>query len=88
MPRKPRIEYSGAFYHVIARGNQKQRIFKDAADFQKYLLLLTVYKNRTGSRVYGYILMNNHVHLLVEIRDIPLSKFMQGLNQTYTMYTE
>jgi len=86
MPRKPRIEYAGAFYHVIARGNQKQRIFKDAADFQKYLLLLTVYKNRTGSRVYTYILMNNHIHLLIETRDIPLSKFMQGLNQTYTMY--
>ncbi len=86
MPRKPRIEYNGAFYHVIARGNQKQRIFKDAADFQKYLLLLTVYKNRTGCRVYAYVLMNNHVHLLVESKDIPLSKFMQGLNQTYTMY--
>ena len=86
MSRKPRIEYSGAFYHVVARGNQKQRIFKDADDFQKYLLLLNVYKNRTGSCVYAYILMNNHIHLLIETRDIPLSKFMQGLNQTYTMY--
>jgi putative transposase len=86
MPRKPRIEYSGAFYHVIVRGNQKQRIFKDPADFQKYLLLLTAYKNRTGCRVYAYVLMNNHVHLLIETKDIPLSKVMQGLNQTYTMY--
>lgn len=86
MPRKPRIEYSGAFYHVITRGNQKQRIFKDSADFQKYLLLLTVYKNRTGSLIYAYVLMNNHVHLLIETKDIPLSKVMQGLNQTYTMY--
>jgi putative transposase len=86
MPRKPRIEYSGAFYHVIVRGNQKQRIFKDQADFQKYLLLLTAYKNRTGSRIYAYILMHNHVHLLIETADIPLSKVMQGLNQTYTMY--
>jgi REP element-mobilizing transposase RayT len=86
MPRKPRIEYAGAFYHVIARGNQKQRIFKDAADFQKYLLTLTVYKNRTGSRIYAYVLMNNHVHLLVETGEIPLSKIMQGVSQTYTMY--
>ena len=86
MPRKPRIEYPGAFYHVITRGNQKQRIFKDRADFQKYLLTLTVYKNRTGCRIFAYILMNNHVHLLIESGDVPLSKVMQGVNQTYTMY--
>lgn len=86
MPRKPRIEFSGAFYHVIVRGNQKQRVFKDAADFQKYLLTLTVYKNRTGCRIYAYVLLSNHVHLLIETADIPLSKVMQGVNQTYTMY--
>jgi len=86
MPRKPRIEFSGAFYHVIVRGNQKQRVFKDATDYQKYLLTLTVYKNRTGCRIYAYVLMNNHVHLLIETAEIPLSKAMQGVNQTYTMY--
>jgi len=86
MPRKPRIEYPGAFYHVIVRGNQKQRVFKDAADFQKYLQTLAIYKNRTSSRIYAYVLMNNHVHLLIETQDVPLSKVMQGLNQTYTMY--
>jgi REP-associated tyrosine transposase len=86
MPRKPRIEYEGAFYHVITRGNQRQRIFRDTADFQKYLLLLTVYKNRTGCHMYAYVLMNNHVHLLIETGEIPLSKIMQGFNQTYTMY--
>ena len=86
MPRKPRIEFSRAFYHVIVRGSQKQRVFKDATDFQKYLLTLTVYKNRTGCRIYAYVLMNNHVHLLIETADIPLSKAMQGVNQTYTMY--
>lgn len=86
MPRKPRIEFAGAFYHVIVRGNQKQRVFKDPADFQKYLLTLTVYKNRTGSRIYAYALMGNHVHILIETHDIPLSKVMQGVNQTYTMY--
>ena len=86
MARKPRIEFPGAFYHVIIRGNQKQRVFKDPADFQKYLLTLTVYKNRAGLRIYAYVLMNNHVHLLIETGDIPLSKTMQGLNQTYTLY--
>jgi len=86
MPRKPRIEFNGAFYHVIVRGNQKQRVFKDAADFQKYILTLTVYKNRSGCRLYAYVLMNNHIHLLIETQDVPLSKVMQGISQTYTMY--
>ncbi len=86
MPRKPRIEFSGAFYHVIVRGSQKQRIFKDNDDFQKYLLTLTVYKNRTDSRIHAYVLMNNHVHLLIETGDVALSKVMQGINQSYTLY--
>jgi REP element-mobilizing transposase RayT len=44
MPRKPRIEYAGAFYHVITRGNQKQKIFKELPDYEKYLRLLASYK--------------------------------------------
>lgn len=86
MPRKPRIEYHGAFYHVITRGNQRQKIFKDSADFQKYLHLLTIYKNRYSYHLYAYVLMSNHVHLLIETGDVPLSKILQGINQTYTMY--
>ena len=46
MPRKPRIEYEGAFYHAIMRGNQRQKIFKTPSDHQKYLQILTIYKNR------------------------------------------
>jgi putative transposase len=86
MPRKPRIEFEGAFYHVITRGNQKQKIFKSTADYQKYLQLLTIYKNRYHCSIYAYILMSNHVHILIETKEVPLSKVFQGINQTYTMY--
>jgi REP element-mobilizing transposase RayT len=86
MPRKPRIEFNGAFYHVIARGNQRQKIFKDATDFQKYLQFLTIYKNRYSYHLYAYVLMSNHVHLLIETGDIPLSRILQGINQSYTMH--
>jgi REP element-mobilizing transposase RayT len=78
MARKPRIEFEGAFYHVIARGNQRQKIFKDEEDFKKYLNLLTFYKERYKYHLYAYVLMNNHVHLLIETREIPLSKIIQG----------
>jgi putative transposase len=86
MPRKPRIEFEGAFYHVITRGNQKQKIFKDTPDYQKFIQFLTIYKNRYHYSLYAYVLMGNHVHLLIETRDTPLSKILQGINQSYTMY--
>jgi REP element-mobilizing transposase RayT len=86
MARKPRIEYEGALYHVITRGNQRQRVFKDVEDHQRYLKILSDYKIRYEYALYAYVLMNNHVHLLIETRETPLSKILQGINQTYTMY--
>ncbi len=86
MARKPRIEYEGAFYHVITRGNQRRRLFKGDDDFQKYISLLAFYKERYKYSLYAYALMSNHVHLLIETRQIPLSKILQGINQSYTMY--
>ena len=86
MARKPRIEFGGAFYHVITRGNQKQKIFKDEADYEKYIEILSGYRKQYQYRLYAYVLMNNHVHLLLETRDIKLSKIQQGINQRYTMY--
>lgn len=86
MARKPRIEFEDAFYHVITRGNQRQRIFKDNLDFIKYLDILGIYKQQYKYFLYSYVLMNNHVHLLIETREIPLSKILQGINQRYTMY--
>ena len=86
MARKPRIEYEGAFYHVITRGNQQQKIFKDSLDYRKFLDILTSYKQRYHFHLYAYVLMPNHVHLLIETQDTRLSKILQGVNQRYTMY--
>jgi len=86
MPRKPRIEYEGAFYHVITRGNQKQNIFKSPADYQKYIRQLSYYKTRYHCAIYAFVLMSNHVHILIETKDAPLSKVFQGINQSYTVY--
>lgn len=86
MARKPRIEYNGAFYHVITRGNQRQKIFKDKQDYTKYLKVLSDYKDRYKYFLYAYVLMNNHVHLLIQTQEIPLSKILQGINQRYTIY--
>jgi REP element-mobilizing transposase RayT len=86
MARKPRIEYDGAFYHVVTRGNRRETIFRDKKDFLKYLEKLSNYKKRYHFRLYSYVLMSNHIHLLIETRETPLSKIQQGINQSYTMY--
>lgn len=86
MARKNRIEYPGAFFHVLARGNNKQKIFKDEEDYKVYILRLKKYYERHKFILYAYVLMPNHVHLLIETGLTPLSKIMQGLQQSYTYY--
>jgi len=86
MARKPRIEFEGALYHVITRGNQRQQIFRGTADNERYLKILDDYKLRYDFLIYAYVLMENHVHLLIETKEAPLSKILQGINQRYTMY--
>jgi REP element-mobilizing transposase RayT len=80
------VEYPGAFYHVICRGNQRQVVFRSDEDRQFYLRGLEQYRQRFGFTVYAYVLMTNHVHLLVETEKTGLSKIMQGLQLTYTGY--
>ena len=86
MARKPRIEFEGGFYHVIIRGNQRQKVFFEEKDFLKYLEFLSDYKDRYGFCIYAYVLMSTHVHLLIETGQVPLSKILQGINQRFTMY--
>ena len=86
MARKPRIHFPGAFYHVIARGNQKQTIFLDEGDFSTYIAYLSEYKSKYNFHLYAYALMNNHIHLLIEVAGTPLSKIMQVLQFRYTRY--
>jgi putative transposase len=86
MGRKPRVHFPGALYHVIVRGNQRQAIFRYDADRRRYLDLLKQYRKRYDFHLYAYVLMSNHVHLLLEVGETPLAKAMQGLQQSYTLY--
>jgi REP element-mobilizing transposase RayT len=73
-------------YHVIVRGNHRRKTFLDDRDYQVYLERLAHYHLRCGVRIYAYCLMPNHVHLLAEVSSTPLSKFMQGVQQSFTQY--
>lgn len=86
MARKPRIEFPGAFYHVMARGNHRAEIFRNDRDRERFLEKLLEYKIRFDFILYAYTLIPNHFHLLIETRDIPLSKIMQGVLQSHTQW--
>ncbi len=86
MARKPRVHFPGGLYHVIARGNQRQALFLCETDLKRFLSFLSEYKTRHSFHLYAYALMTNHIHLLLEVGEIPLSKTMQSLLFRYTRY--
>lgn len=87
MSNVKRILIENVCYHLITRGNQKQKIFKCTEDYLIYLSLLRRFKRKYKFSVYAYCLMPNHVHLLGEIESSALlSNFMHDLNRTYTLY--
>ena len=86
MARKPRIHYPGALYHVILRGNAGQNIFFDEKDRCRFYLLLQEGLERYGHRVLSFCLMTNHIHMAIQVGDVPLSRIMQNLTFRYTRW--
>jgi REP element-mobilizing transposase RayT len=66
MPRKLRIEYPGAMYHVMSRGDRRERIYLDDVDRQDFVKTLAEACQKTYWQVHAYCLMPNHYHLVVE----------------------
>ena len=84
MTRPLRLEFSGALYHVTARGNARQRIYLDEEDRHLYLDLLGKEITQQGWLCYAYCLMDNHYHLLIETPEPTLVAGMRRLNGVYT----
>ena len=84
MARSIRIQYPGAFYHVMARGNRREDIFVDDDDRRFFLKALSQACERTGWRVHGWVLMGNHYHLFIETPEANLVDGMKWLQNTFT----
>lgn len=84
MARSIRIEYPGAFYHVMARGNRREAIYRDEEDRRFFLKVLSEACEMTGWRVHAWVLMGNHYHLFLETPEANLVAGMQWLQNTYT----
>lgn len=86
MARKPRIHYPGALYHVMVRGNNREKVLIDEVHKGKYLGLVALYKEKLDFKLYAFCIMDNHAHLLIEVKDVPLSQIMQRIQQVYTQW--
>lgn len=84
MPRSVRIEYGGAVYHVMCRGDRQEAIFLDQRDREVFLETLAEGCERAGFRIHSYVLMTNHYHLLLETPEPNLVVGMQWFQGTYT----
>jgi REP element-mobilizing transposase RayT len=83
MPRKQRIEYPGAVYHVISRGNYRKDLFthqKTALAFERTIFEAS---ERCGWKLYAYVIMNNHYHLAIETPKPNLVEGMRWLQSTF-----
>jgi len=84
MARPWRIEFKGALYHILSRGNQGQDIFISDADRHLFLGTLGEMADRYDIDIYAYVLMGNHYHLLLKTHHANLSKAMQWFGTAYT----
>lgn len=86
MGRKRRIWYPGAVYHVCARGNQGQLIFRCAGDETSFLETLKRTVQQVDYKVLAFCLMRNHYHLLLQTNNEHISRAMHLLNSSYCRY--
>lgn len=86
MPRLPREYNEIKVYHVILRGIDKQDIFFDDKDRYKFLEIIKETKIKYDYEVYAYCLMNNHVHIIIYDKTNHLSKIMQSVEISYSIY--
>ncbi len=86
MARNPRINTTGVIFHTFARGNNREPVFLESSDYQRFLSNLDRYQKDLGYTLLAYSLMPNHFHVLLRTEKQPLSKILQVLLTAHTMY--
>ena len=86
MPRPPRIDFPDALYHVTSRGNGRADIFHSDDDRRRFLAQLAHHPHLCAVVLYAFVLMENHIHLLLRTPRANLSRFMQRLLSSYALY--
>jgi len=87
MARRPRLQFPGAIYHVMSRGNRKSPIFEDDHDRRVFVDTVNDAVERYAIRCYAFCLMNNHYHLVIDTPRGNLSDAMRQINGVFTQST-
>ncbi|MBU3188468.1 transposase [Clostridium bowmanii] len=86
MARMARLKAADAIFHIMCKSISEVDLYRDSEDKEKYLSLVKKYKDLYKVKIYGYCLMDNHVHLLVDSNGSDISKVMHGINFSYATY--
>ena len=86
MPRQARIDAPGALHHIIIRGIERKKIFKDTVDRNDFLERLEKIFTETSTPCFAWALMSNHVHLLVRTGKAPIATLMRRLLTGYALF--
>lgn len=85
MPRVPRLDIEGCFYHVMARGIERRTIFHDDSDRKDFIARLSEIILPSETSLYAWALMSNHFHLFFQRRKVPLAQIMRRLMTGYAV---
>lgn len=86
MPRLARKKSNSGIYHIILRGINRQQIFEDNADMQRFIETLLRYKEQSGYVIYAYCLMGNHVHILLKEGKEDLTLMLKRIAGSYVYW--
>ena len=86
MARPVRMNFPDTYYHVLSRGNERREIFRADDDYERFKATIGRMVGRFDIEVHGYVLMGNHYHLLIRTRYANLSRAIQWLGLTYSMW--
>jgi putative transposase len=86
MARALRVQFEGATYHLCARGNARERIFRGEKDQAHFVGLLEESAQRFDVWIICFVLMSNHFHLVAQTRRANLTRWMHWLSVAYTVY--
>lgn len=86
MPRKAREKSESGIYHIMMRGINRQKVFKDDEDCLRFIQTLQKYKEQSDYAIYAYCLMGNHVHILLKTGTEPLEQIMRRVCGSYVYW--
>jgi len=86
MPRMARVKTEEAIFHIMCKSISEVQLFRDGDDKKKYISLVKKYKQLYKFKIYGYCIMDNHSHLVIDANGSDISKVMHGINFSYAMY--